>query len=57
MKNKQILTSEKDFIEDLIKKTVHDSMTHALEFMRSPKNEMDTLMVSNRKKSRLAMVI
>jgi len=33
MKNKQILSSEKDFIEDLIKKTVSDSMTHAVEFM------------------------
>lgn len=33
MKNKQILHSEKDFIEDLIKKTVSDSMTHAVEFM------------------------
>lgn len=33
MKNKQILHSEKDFIEDLIKKTVNDSMTHAVEFM------------------------
>ena len=33
MKDNQILTSQTDFIETLIQKTVNDSMTHAVEFM------------------------
>ena len=33
MKNKKVLTSEKEFIEDLIQKTVNNSITQAFEFM------------------------
>ena len=33
MKNKKVLTSEKEFIEDLIQKTVNNSITQAVEFM------------------------
>ncbi len=42
MKNKQMLNTENEFIQEMIQKTINESMTQAIEFM------MNQLMLAQR---------